>query len=113
MAEALEDMITQFGYQTIYDGKPCITTGGLSALESAFDALGWVNPHFIPEEGYTCEIDGCMRSISSGQKWGKLYLMLCSNHGHRAFLQKRRPKVKKYALERELKRDKKTGILKK
>jgi len=50
MKEALEDMIFQFGYRSVVNGKPVIFTGGLSALESAFEALGWDDPHYIPEE---------------------------------------------------------------
>lgn len=44
--EALEDMVNQFAYK--FDGKgktpPSIGTGGLSALEYAFWALGWEDP---------------------------------------------------------------------
>ena len=111
MKEALIDMIFQFGYRTVIDNKPAIITGGLSALEGAFDALNWDDPHYLTPEGNTCEIEGCMNEISSGQRWGKYYLSLCHKHGAMAFKKKRRPKVKSYAIERELKRDKKTGFL--
>jgi hypothetical protein len=111
MKEALEDMVYQFGYRDVVDGKPCITTGGLSALENAFEVLGWDDPYFVKEEGNTCEIKGCMVESSSGLNWGRLYLRLCSKHGRMAWQKKRRPPVKQYALERESKRDKKTGWL--
>jgi hypothetical protein len=111
MREALEDLVYQSGYRGIIDGKPCITTGGLSALESAFEALGWDDPHFIPEEGNTCEIIGCMNEITSGQNWGDMYLSLCHEHGFMAFKKKERPSVKEYAIKRELRRDKITGFL--
>jgi hypothetical protein len=111
MKEALEDMIYQFGYRSVIDKKPCLITGGLSALESAFEALGWDDPHFIQEEGNTCDIDRCMEVSSSGQRWGRYYLRLCSKHSRMAWNKKRRPPVKKYAIERELRRDKITGFL--
>ena len=111
MKEALEDMVMQFGYRGVANKRPMITTGGLSALESAFEALGWDDPHYLKEEGNTCEIVGCMEESVSGLRWGKYYLRLCSKHSSMAFKKKRRPPVKKYAIERELKRDKKTGYL--
>jgi len=46
LRDALEDMCHQFGYEV---GQTGITTGGLSALEHAFDVLGWDDPH-IPSE---------------------------------------------------------------
>lgn len=111
MKEVLEDMVYQFGYQGVIKGKPVISTGGLSALESAFAALGWEDPHILSEEGNTCEIAGCMNEISSGLNWGRYYLSLCSKHSLMAFKKKRRPPVKEYAVKRELTRDKITGFL--
>jgi hypothetical protein len=111
--DALEDMVYQFGYHTVADGRPAIITGGLSALESAFSALGWEDPHFLPEEGNTCEIKGCMEEISSGMNWGDMYLSLCHNHTRQAYNKNiKRPEVKNYAIEREKRRDKITGLLK-
>lgn len=111
MREALEDMIFQFGYHGVIKGKPVISTGGLSALESAFSALGWDDPYILKEEGNTCEIAGCMNEIASGTTWGDMYLSLCSEHSRMKRDKEERPLVKKYAIERELKRDKVTGFL--
>ena len=111
MKEALEDMVYQFGYRTVIDNRPAIITGGLSAIESAFSALGWNNPHYIEEEGNTCEISGCMEPSTSGLRWGILYLSLCHKHSRMAWDKERRPAVKKYAEDRELKRDKTTRYL--
>jgi hypothetical protein len=111
LKEALEDMVFQFGYRGVHNNQPCIITGGLSALESAFSAIGWDDPHILPEEGNTCDIKGCMNEPSSGQRWGRYYLRLCHKHGNMAWKKKRRPPVKDYAILRESKRDKKTGIL--
>ena len=111
--EALEDMVFQFGYRGVRNGKPMIWTGGLSALESAFEALGWDEPHYLPEEGYTCEIVGCMEADTSGTHWGnsKLYLRLCPKHYRESYSGKPLPPIKQYALDREAKRNPVTGIL--
>ena len=37
-------MVWQFGYRSTYEGRENLHTGGLSALESAFDALGLSDP---------------------------------------------------------------------
>lgn len=55
--EALESMVWQFGYRSVVEGRRCISCGGLGALEDAFDALGWSDPHYTDEGG--CEVAGC------------------------------------------------------
>ncbi len=47
--DALEDMVEQFAYSGTDHGKPCLSTGGLSALEHAFGVLGWDDPHVVEE----------------------------------------------------------------
>ena len=44
LREALVEMIWQFGYRGTYEGRGNLHSGGLSALESAFDALGISDP---------------------------------------------------------------------
>jgi hypothetical protein len=44
LTDALKDMVWQFAYRGVKSGKENIHTGGLSALELAFDVLGWVDP---------------------------------------------------------------------
>jgi hypothetical protein len=109
--EALEDMVWQFGYRGVKDNKPVIHTGGLSALEGAFEALGWEDPHYLPEEGYTCEVVGCMEPDTCGTHWGKLYLRLCYEHYLQSEMGKPMPAIKQWALDREAKRDPHTRIL--
>jgi len=46
----LVDMVGQFAYSSTHRGKAVIHTGGLSALESAFDALGWPDPKPVEME---------------------------------------------------------------
>jgi len=112
LKESLKDMVWQFGYKNVKDGKPVIHTAGLSALESAFEALGWDDPKYLPEEGSTCEIQGCFETIALGTYWGDgLYLHLCSKHHGDYCRGKERPPVKQYALDREAKRGP-DGILK-
>jgi len=103
MKEVLGNMVFQFGYRGVKNGRPIIWTGGLSALEGAFNALGWDDPHYLPEEGYTCEIKGCMEEDTCGTHWGdnSLYLRLCSKHYENSLWGEPLPKVKQYALDRE------------
>lgn len=105
--EALESMVFQFGYRGVKNNKPMIWTGGLSALEEAFDALGWDNPHYLPEQGYTCEVVGCVNEDTCGTHWGnnKLYLRLCSEHYRQSYSDVPIPPIKQYVLDREAKRD--------
>jgi len=103
--EALQDMVFQFGYRGTKNNKPIIWTGGLSALEYAFDVLGWDDPHYLPEEGYTCEVVGCMEEDTCGVHWGDLYLRLCSKHHMESFRDEPTPPIKQWALDREATRD--------
>ena len=68
--EVLEDIVFQFGYRGVKNKKPVIHTAGLSALEEAFEVLGWDDPHYLPEQGYTCEVVGCMEEDTYGMHWG-------------------------------------------
>ncbi len=40
MRDTIEDMVRQFAFPVVKYGVPSLTTGGLSALEGAFDTLG-------------------------------------------------------------------------
>lgn len=57
LKDALEDMVGQYAHHTVVNGRRAYTTGGMSALEHAFEALGWDEPHYT-DDG-ECEIDGC------------------------------------------------------
>jgi hypothetical protein len=112
--EALESMIWQFAYRGIRNKKPVLYTGGLSALEEAFEALGWTNPYFLTKteiEDTCCEVIDCYESSSAGTCWGELYLRLCHTHYIDSYSGKPLPPVKTHALEREKKRNKITRIL--
>jgi len=75
LREALAGMLRQFAYWTADGG---LTTGGLSALENAFDALGWDDPH--PDPAGRCEEPGCMRQRSCGMPTPDGYRWLCGEH---------------------------------
>lgn len=111
MREACEGMAWQFAYRGTRRGKLIVYTGGLSALEDAFAALGWDDPHFVDEEDNACEISGCDEWATAGQIWGGLYLRVCSDHLHAARGGRPRPLVKDWALKREAQRDPVTHIL--
>lgn len=57
LRETIEDLVLQFSCKTTMDGVPALTTGGLSALEGAFRALEWDDPHPYPEGA--CWVEGC------------------------------------------------------
>ena len=44
LKDSLVDMVNQFAYRGTYEGRESLHTGGLSALESAFGALGLSDP---------------------------------------------------------------------
>lgn len=63
LRDALEGMTDQFAHWTP-GPNPGLTTGGLSALEHAFDALGWAEPHDAPER--RCDEPGCAEEATCG-----------------------------------------------
>lgn len=81
--DSLEDMVQQFAYKA--DGKgrrpASMFTGGLSALEHAFDTLGYSDPQPCPEG--ECVVKNCHKwatcGTSSGAKNGQ-YLSCCGDH---------------------------------
>ena len=75
---ALESMTLQFAYRTLVRRRRNLNTGGLSALEEAFEALGWDDPHFVDWGG--CENDGCNDWATVGMPTGEGYKRLCGAH---------------------------------
>jgi hypothetical protein len=78
LLSVIEDMAYQFAYETKHRGRAALTTGGLSALESAFDALAWRDPHPIPES--ECQTRGCHERASCGTPTKDGYRRLCGRH---------------------------------
>jgi len=62
LRDALEDMVRQFAYWSNSAGG--IYTGGLFALEEAFDVLGWDDPYPLPDR--RCDEPGCMEDGTMG-----------------------------------------------
>jgi hypothetical protein len=78
--DALEDMAWQFAYRTVTeDGRRALWSGGLSALERAFAALGWDDPYF-PAESDGCQHPGCERWATGGTPTADGYKRLCGEH---------------------------------
>lgn len=80
---ALEDMAYQFAYRANgTDERPAtMFTGGLSALEHAFNVLGWGNVKEAPDA--ECAVIGCHRWATCGTPKGTKngqYLSCCGNH---------------------------------
>ena len=78
LKEFANDVAYQFGYYCQNEGRLCITHGGLSTLEWAFDILGWENPHPVPE--CECEFDGCHEHATCGTPTKNGYKRVCGKH---------------------------------
>ncbi len=76
--EALENMVWQFAYCGSCDNRLVLHTGGLSALEEAFDALGWPDPKSCPER--ECEAPDCHKEATTGTPTSDGYKRLCGDH---------------------------------
>jgi hypothetical protein len=76
LRNALIDMVDQFAYPL--DNPPRITTGGLSALEHAFDVLGYSDPLEVPER--KCQYENCNRTATCGTPSPKGYKRVCGEH---------------------------------
>jgi hypothetical protein len=72
---ALVDMCHQFAYDG--DG-PVLHTGGLSALEDAFELVGWTDPQPIPDAA--CKHEGCNQRGTCGTPTPDGYKWLCGDH---------------------------------
>ncbi len=104
LREALEGMVYQFAYRTVKGRSPALCTGGLSALEYAFEALGWRDdPHRVGAE-CACEVKGCYRWVEGSVIWDGMNVRLCSDHIHQAFTKETRPPIKPAATKREKRR---------
>jgi len=78
LKEALENMVYQFAYTVQRDGRLHLCTRGLSALEDAFEALGWPDPMPMPEG--ECDVEGCTRPATCGTPTADGYRNLCWKH---------------------------------
>jgi hypothetical protein len=78
LLETVEDLVRQFACTTVSDGVSAYSTGGLSALEDAFAALGWDDPHPAPE--MACEHPGCNQWATCGTLTGDGYKRVCGTH---------------------------------
>lgn len=78
LLETIEDLVRQFACHTVNDGVPAYSTGGLSAMERAFEILGWGDPHPAPE--MACERLGCSEWATCGTPTDDGYKRLCSTH---------------------------------
>lgn len=76
--EVVEGLCFQFGYSGHDSKKKWLSAGGLSALEDAFEALGWDDPHIVAEGG--CEHPGCNAWDTCGTPTPDGYKRLCGEH---------------------------------
>lgn len=105
--DALESMVWQFAYRRAENGFPVLATGGLSALEEAFAALGWEDDAHVVDEECACDVGGCPEWSTGGAYWGDdNHLRLCHKHLGQAIVKLPRPPLKARALERQAKKAK-------
>ncbi len=76
--EALEDMVNQFAYPCSIGGIAHITTGGLSALELAFEVLDYPDPKPVPE--HQCQFKDCSEYATCGIPTKQGYKRVCGKH---------------------------------
>ena len=82
LRKALEDMVHQFAYNGVKDGQPTLHTGGLSALEGAFEVLGWDDPYIIPNPVW-CDAPvtpRCPNPTTCGTSTANGYKRFCNEH---------------------------------
>lgn len=72
----VEDLVYQFGSWSAVAGG--YWTAGLSALERAFAALGWDDPHIAPDA--CCDEPGCKKQASWGFPTKDGYRRTCTEH---------------------------------
>ena len=104
--DALEGMVWQFAHRGVRDNKPILWTGGLSALEDAFEVLGWTDPKYFEDMEDICDVEGCMEwVVSQGTGWAETgYWCLCREHSQSSRIDPQ-PKMKQRAMDREASRD--------
>ena len=79
--DALEDMVWQFAYRGVKDGRPVLHTGGLSALEHAFGVLDWNDPYFSDHcDAQQCAHPDCLDWGDSGSPTPQGYKRVCGKH---------------------------------
>ncbi|MBI3936719.1 MAG: hypothetical protein HY323_07055 [Betaproteobacteria bacterium] len=78
MRDVLKAMVYQFAYRRSTNGRLSLYTGGLSALEDAFEALGWPDPKPYPEG--ECDEPNCHREVTCGTPTAQGYRHTCGKH---------------------------------
>lgn len=74
LLQVSENLIRQFAYYS----NGAFHTSGLSALEDAFDVLGWDDPH--PDKEAQCQIKGCKEQATCGAPTKKGCKRMCHKH---------------------------------
>lgn len=78
--EALEGMVWQFAARFAKDGRRYLGTSGLSALEDAFEALGWPDPRPCDGTDLGCSEPGCAEWSTAGRPTVDGYKWFCGEH---------------------------------
>ena len=79
--DALIDMVWQFAFRGAKNQKLILHTGGLSALEGAFNVLNWSDPYFVPmTKGRKCDYPKCFEWATCGTPTPDGYKHFCGKH---------------------------------
>jgi len=78
--DALEGMCQQFAFPIVVAGIPCLTTGGLSALEEAFYLLQWKDPHPCPENKCFLCNEWATCGTNTPKNYTQNYVRVCGKH---------------------------------
>ena len=78
LLDTIESLVTQFAFNYMSLGMPAYGTGGLSALENAFDVLGWSDPQPAPE--HKCQYGKCNQWANCGTPSKDGYKRVCEKH---------------------------------
>lgn len=105
--ELIKNLIVQFGYRDVKNGKPVLHSGGIATLEWAFKFVGWSDPYFVPpnlERFIFCNVKGCLEPAAGGTSWGDKYVFLCSKHFDHYLKNKKGLPLKKFEIKQENKK---------
>ena len=78
LEETLASLVRQFAYTGKTNGRLYMYTGGLSALEDAFELLGYPDPKPTPER--ECAVSGCSSEATCGMPTPDGYKRICAKH---------------------------------
>lgn len=78
LIECIEGLAYQYGMQMDGIGIPLLSSGAISAMEYAFEVLGWPDPKPMKES--ECDYPDCHQWANCGTPTKNGYKMCCYKH---------------------------------